>query len=526
VPFPPEASLSGIGVRNFMPTVRYSRTFRHDRIAPGGRVLLHFGAVDFEASAWLNGRYLGNHIGGYTPFTFEITDEILPGENLLLVEVRDDNRTGVQPAGKQSRKPESHGCMYTRVTGIWQTVWLEDVGRSFVDGVTVGMPGSGRNIWAIVDLGGRPAGNVEIEVSRDGNVVGRGRSPATRNTKVPLEIETPVLWNPLDPNLYDATITLSSNGGVLDRVESYFGLRSVSIRGNSFLVNGERVFQRLVLDQGYYPDGIYTAPTDQDLKRDIEVSIEMGFNGARLHQKVFEPRFLYWADQLGYLVWGEYPSWGIDMANPDACDNLMSEWSEVVRRDVNHPSIIGWCPFNETPVDQNESLVRAVYELTKRLDPGRPVIDTSGYTHVVTDVYDSHDYDQDPERFAERHRSIMENGIPYQNHPHQDVEYAGQPVMVSEFGGTWWNPGQIGRDDWGYGERPVTGEDFLERYGALVGALLGNPGIAGFCYTQLYDIEQEVNGLCTYNREAKFDPAVFREVNSRRAAYEEYPGGD
>ncbi|MBU7004091.1 MAG: beta-galactosidase, partial [Theionarchaea archaeon] len=436
VPFPPESELSGINNTDFMPLVKYARRFDFDLDVVRKRVLLHFGAVDFEARAWLNGSYLGKHTGGYSPFSFEVTDEILEGENLLSLEVRDDNRTGLQPCGKQSTKRESHGCIYTRVTGIWQTVWLEVVGKRYIDNLMVGRPRDGQNIWAMVDLEGRANhGTIEIEVSAEGEVLGRGKAPASDHAKIPIEMGEPRSWGPGSPELYDFTSTLRSGEEVVDRVEGYFGLRSVSIRGDSMLINGERIFQRLVLDQGYYPEGIYTARTDSELKRDIEISMEMGFNGARLHQKVFEPRFLYWADKLGYLVWGEYPSWGMDIFNPEACNNMISEWSEVVRRDLNHPSIIGWCPFNETPRDQNVDLIRAVYELTRQLDPGRPVIDTSGYTHVVTDVYDCHDYDQDPVSFRKRHQSIVDGGTwtrSTQNHPGNDAEYAGQPVMVSE----------------------------------------------------------------------------------------------
>jgi beta-galactosidase/beta-glucuronidase len=315
-------------------------------------------------------------------------------------------------------------------------------------------------------------------------------------------------------------LILTEDGTPVDRVRSYFGIRSLEISGNLLLVNGKRVFQRLVLDQGYYREGIYTAPRDHDLRRDVEISLEMGFNGARLHQKVFEPRFLYWADRLGYMVWGEFPSWGIDMTRPKAFQNLAAEWLEVLGRDVNHPCIVGWCPFNETPRDQNIKLVRSIYEMTKTIDPGRPVIDASGYTHVVTDVYDSHDYDQDVNAFGARHRGILEGGGPYMNHPDHDVPYSGQPVMVSEFGGTWWNPGRAGDDDWGYGNRPRSQSEFMERYDGLVGALLANPKMVGFCYTQLYDIEQEVNGLYTYDREPKFDAALLRRITFSSAAYE------
>ncbi len=521
VPFPPESRLSGLGLTDFMPVVWYSRSFRLPKAMAGKRILLHFGAVDYEARVWLNGHYLGEHRGGYTPFTFEITGKVSGGHNWLVLQARDDNRSGLQPSGKQSARRESYGCMYSRVTGIWQTVWLEAVGPAFIETVSVGTAKQGCRTWVVAKLSGSPEGVVEAFVYKDGAMVACGGSPASSEVRIPLDLGTPKLWSPDDPNLYDLELVVRSGGRVLDRVRSYFGIRSVEIQGDRFLLNGKRIFQRLVLDQGYYPGGIYTAPSDGDLRRDIEISKEMGFNGARLHQKVFEPRFLYWADRLGYMVWGEFPSWGIDPSRPQACENFISEWVEVLRRDIKHPCIIGWCPFNETDPNQDSWVVRTVYGITKMVDPERPVIDTSGYTHVATDVYDCHDYDQNPQTFRARHLSILERGEPYRNRPGRDAPYSGQPVMVSEFGGTWWNPGQTGTKAWGYGERPKSEAEFLERYEALTGALLANPKIVGFCYTQLYDVEQEVNGLLTYDRKPKFDPARIRAINTRRAAYEE-----
>jgi hypothetical protein len=520
VPFPPESMLSGVGVTEFMPLLHYRRTFTIPWDPAGNRTLIHFGAVDYEARVWLNGVYLGSHRGGYTPFSFDISAH-LSTENELSVEARDDNRSGLQPCGKQSQRPESHGCRYKRVTGIWQTVWLEAVGQTQITSVSVGDP-EGKRLLASVDLDPPRRGEVLAEVKREGITVGSGRCPASRYAQVPIEMdEAPALWEPGEASIYDLDLRISENGETLDKVSTYFGLRRVEVKGDSFLINGRRVFQRLVLDQGYYPDGVYTAPNDDALRHDIEISMEMGFNGARLHQKVFEPRFLYWADRLGYLVWAEFPSWGLNMGDPEACRNFIAEWSQAVTRDMNHPSIIGWCPFNETPVDQNVELVRAAYHLAKTMDPTRPVIDTSGYTHVVTDLYDSHDYDQDVEGFQARHRSILTAGRPYQNHPEDDSPYEGQPVWVSEFGGTWWNPDQTGDEAWGYGERPRSVGEFLERYRGLASALLENHKIVGFCYTQLHDIEQEVNGLHTYERVPKFRTEEIRQMNSALAAYEE-----
>jgi len=306
-------------------------------------------------------------------------------------------------------------------------------------------------------------------------------------------------------------------------VDSYFGLRSIKIDPPAVLLNGKPVFQRLVLDQGFYPNGIYTAPTDEALKNDIEISMGLGFNGGRLHEKVFEPRFLYWADKLGYLVWGEFPNWGADHSSPETLRRYMSEWMEALERDYSHPSIVGWCPFNETPRNQDPELLRRIYRITKTFDHTRPVVDTSGYVHVETDLYDVHDYDQNPETFAERYRPLAEGGEARRNNPEHDAPYMGQPYWVSEYGGIWWNPGQSDDEGWGYGGvdgRPKSEEDFFERYRKLTEILLNHPRMCAFCYTQLYDIEQEVNGLYYYDRQAKFDPAKLKAINSQKAAIE------
>ena len=250
----------------------------------------------------------------------------------------------------------------------------------------------------------------------------------------------------------------------------------------------------------------------------------MGFNGARLHEKVFEPRFLYWADRLGYLCWGEFPNWRMDHADPAVVSIMLDQWLEAVGRDYSHPAIIGWCPFNETPTDQDPALLRTVYRATKAVDPTRPCIDTSGYQHVETDLYDVHDYDQDPATFAARHQPLADGDAPFRNRPDHDAPYAGQPYWVSEYGGIWWDPDCTTADGWGYGGqsgRPRTEQEFLARYRALTEALLRHPRLCAFAYTQLYDVEQEVNGLYTYDRRPKFAPAQIAPINRQPAAIEE-----
>ena len=532
VPFAPESRLSGIGRRDFMPCVWYSRKFSVPARWKGRRLRLHFGAVDYEATVWLNGRRVGFHRGGYTPFACEITDAVRRGANLLVVRAADDNRTGLQACGKQSLEYHSVGCRYTRVTGIWQSVWIEPVGRSFIRSLRmVGDPAGGKlHLTATID--GTGSGLTLAAEARAGRkVVGRASADAAGGgAHCTIELDHVRRWEPDDPFLYDLRLTLTDDSGQVDSVESYFGLRTIEWSGPAILLNGRPVFQRLVLDQGYYPRGLYTAPRDADLKRDIVLSQRLGFNGARLHQKVFEPRFLYWADRLGYLVWGEFADWGMDRRNGEAVRRMAAEWTDVVGRDFNHPSIVGWCPLNEAYGWDDREMLRDVYRLTKSLDPTRPVIDASGYDHYETDVYDSHNYEQDPRKFAALFKAFAAGGEPYRNDAALG-EYAGQPYFVSEYGGTGWDPSAAAgasdgarRQSWGYGQGPASTAEFLSRYRRLTTALLKHPRMCGLCYTQLYDVEQEINGLLTYDRKMKFDPEQIAAINSRPAAIERGAG--
>lgn len=520
VPFCPESELSGIGEKDFMLCVWYRRNFSTPDDWQSKRVLLHFGAVDYETTVWVNGELAGTHRGGYSSFSFEITQLLKKGENTIVVCAVDDTRSYLQPSGKQSMRFESHGCHYTRTTGIWQTVWLEPVPNAYLRSFKLYPDIDNGRVTIHADIDRDADGLILVaKISASGKRVGRADISASGYVAFSIELSECHLWEPGNPFLYDLELSLEKDREQIDLVKSYFGLRKVSIQWQKVLINNKSIFQRLVLDQGYYPDGIYTAPSDEALRKDIELSLAMGFNGARLHEKVFEPRFLYWADRLGYLVWGEYPNWGIDHSNPAALERVLSEWSEVLERDFNHPSIVGWCPFNETPGSQNPELLRNTYRITKSIDPTRPVIDTSGYVHVETDIYDCHNYEQNPEKFASVYEDFKTSERAW-NNSNSSVPYKGQPYFVSEYGGIWWNPDQADEKAWGYGARPKTEEEFLERYKALTETLLFHPKMFGFCYTQLYDIEQEVNGLYTYDRRPKFDPELIRKINSQKAAIE------
>ncbi len=528
VPFCPESPLSGIGMTNYMPHVWYRRRFHVPDTMRGQRLRLHFGAVDYRARVWVNGRFLGEHRGGYVPFAFEITGAVRDGDNELVVHAIDELRSGLQPAGKQTHTV-SHGCVYTRTTGIWQTVWLEAVGATYLREFSLTPDLDGGRVIFQGSMDGPMRGvTVRLRAFAGGRKVGEETVPAAwRNTFAVLKLSKVVAWHPGKPFLYDLTVETLRDGKVLDSVRSYFGLRKITIEGNRFLINDQPVFQRLVLDQGFYPDGLYTAPTDEALRRDIELSLAAGFNGARLHQKVFEPRLLYWADQLGYLVWGEFPSWGINLARAEAMVAFVDEWREALRRDRNHPSIIGWCPLNETGTNEHIALTQTLLAATQTMDPTRPLLDSSGYTHFLpeTDVFDCHDYTGDPKRFAARHAMFGLTGHdPWHNHPGDPrSRYRGQPYFVSEYGGIRLQTGRDTGKGWGYGGQSLGLKEFLARYQGLTGAQLDNPNIFGFCYTQLTDIEQEQNGVYFYDRKPKYDPALLRAINARPAACETQP---
>ncbi len=541
VPFCPESSLSGIDSKDFVAAVWYRRLIEVKNLQ-GKRLLLHFGAVDYQCEVWVNEQLAGTHTGGYSSFSFDITQHVnTGGDNVLTVRAFDDVRSGKQPAGKQSPEYHSYGCMYTRTTGIWQTVWLETVPETYIDELKLSASWNNKAVCldaAVCDKSPDSASEqsgMQLEVrlidpQTKSILIEKKAAAQTGFQKLFIEVDKSTSellepWEPGKSSLYDLELCLiNSAGKVIDLVQSYCGFRDLELRQDGLYINRKPVFQRLILDQGFYPDGIYTAPDDQTLKRDIELSMQLGFNGARLHQKVFEPRFLYWADKLGYLVWGEQGSWGLDITHAGAVTHFLPEWMEVIRRDISHPSIVGWCPFNET-WDQNgkrqcDEVIRQIYLATKMADPARPVIDTSGNYHVQTDIFDIHDYEQDVDIFADKFKEMANGGDPYVTFPDRQ-KYEGQPYFVSEYGGASWNKNQ--QDAWGYGNQPASEAEFAQRYTSLTETLLNNPRICAFCYTQLTDVEQEQNGLYSYERKRKFSDAVYQQItetNQQRSAFE------
>lgn len=520
VPFCPESSLSGVGNKDFMNCVWYRRGLDIPAEWNGKNVIIHFGAADYRTAVYINGKLVGEHLGGYTPFSFDITELLNPTDNYVTVCCEDDVRSGKQPRGKQCGNYDSWGCDYTRTTGIWQSVWLEAVNSTYIEKIKTVADIFTPSVGIEVMIKGNPVGTViKAEALWEGKTVGTATTEATgAHTYINVALSEKHLWDVGEGNLYDLKLTAEKDGAVIDSVTSYFGLRTVSLEGKAFKLNGKTVFGRWVLDQGFYPDGIYTAPSIEDLEKDIIYSMEMGFNGARLHEKVFEPYFLYYADKHGYLVWGEHANWGLNVTVAEAIEHFLPEWLEAVDRDFNHPSVIGWCPFNETDRNQDPMVIKTVYLATKAADRTRIVNNTSGWSHVIPEIYDVHNYEQDPVVFKEFY-SRLKDGIA-EVRPQYDCEYDGKlPVFISEYGGAWWSLNKEG-EGWGYGNAPKTVEEFLERYKGLTESIIENEAVMGFCYTQLYDIEQEQNGLMTYDRKFKFDPKKIREINSQPAAIE------
>ena len=520
VPFCPESSLSGVKHTDFIPCIWYQRTITVPDTWGGKNILLNFGAVDYDATIFIDGKKVGRHCGAGSSFSLDITKFVKAGSSAnLVIQVKDNLRGGKQPGGKQSTGYYSAGCNYTRVTGIWQTVWMEAV-----------CPEALKQVFATPDIDQQQL-VVRPEFYEEANgcmltvqvfdekqkLVSTKTAPATNNTVIVLPIKNPKLWTPETPNLYDVIYTVrDAKGNVLDKVKSYAGMRKIHLAGGYFYLNNKPYYQRLVLDQGFYPDGIWTAPSDEALKHDIEMSKAVGFNGARLHQKVFEERYFYWADKLGYITWAEQASWGLDVNNEEAVRNFLTEWADEVVRDRNHPSIVTWTPLNETWGARDGVYVRFVndlYNLTKAIDPTRPVNDASGDAHVKTDIWSVHDYSREYEKLVENH--TFRDGAPhYRNMGGKDylADWEGQPYMIDEFGGLGWIPKEERANSWGYGAQIETEDEFFRILEKEVDAIKACKGVVGFCYTQITDVEQEKNGVYYYDRRPKFDAAKWKAI--------------
>lgn len=548
VPFCPESKLSGVGYTDFITNIWYHRDIQRPAAWEGKDVRLNFGAVYYNSEIFIDGKLAGRHFGGSTSFSVDVTKFLADGKShSLVVHAYSDTRTTKQTAGKQNVRLHQFECMYTRCTGIWQTVWMEPVEKNALQSAQVITDIDQKQVIVHPTFYGQSGSTFTVTMKDNGKVVAKQTVKATNNSTVVLPVKNPKLWSPESPFLYDLTYEVkAADGKVVDAVASYVGMRKIHIEGNKVYLNNEPIYQRLVLDQGYYRDGVWTAPTDADLKRDIELSMEAGFNGARLHQKVFEERFHYWADKLGYLTWGEAASWGLNTNDPEAGRNFLSEWSEEIVRDRNHPSIITWTPMNEEwwpDRVQFPRFVSDVYDITKSLDPTRPVNDVSGGVHIKTDIWSTHNYEQDPAKL----KDIVYNGTrwfqtpnnvvdvtrtnvgfnrPVENNRYEFLTYDAptMPYILDEFGGIKWVKGQdqaTGNSNasWGYGEPPHSLEEFYSRLEGQVDALMElSDHVWGYTYTQLTDVEQEQNGVYFYDRTPKFDMKRIHAIFSKHPA--------
>jgi len=532
VPFCPESDLSGVAHKDFIRACWYRREVVLPEAWLDGEVLLHFGAVDYESTVWFNGVKIGVHEGGYSSFTMNVTRAARAGANTLVVLARSDIRAGRQPSGKQSQRFGSYACYYTRTTGIWQTVWMESVPKKYIARAQWIPDADNSGFQMTAEFETNTRGVLTVKTSFEGRETGVSTfSVAGRMVSGFVPVAEAHLWSVENPALYDIEMTLEADG-CTDRVESYAGLRSIEWTQEGVFLNHKPFYMRLVLDQGFYPDGVITAPSDDELKNDVLRSKAMGFNGARLHERMFEARFIYWADRLGYVVWGEHGNWGMDVSDGRNMPRFLMEWMELVRRDISSPALIGWCPFNETQENTDVATVQSAYRVTRAIDPSRPVIDVSGYLHSDdTDIYDYHDYNQDGEVLREHLEAYAASKpgelftkclMPWMEHwPMRMTVNKGQPIFLSEFGGVGWIMGGIPENSWGYGGVPKTEEEFFRRFEGVVDAALTTRGICGFCYTQLTDVEQEINGLYTYDRVPKFDPERIHAILTRPAWNEE-----
>ncbi len=518
VPFAFETKLSGIADTTFHPEVWYRRTFAVPAAWSGRRVLLHFGAVDYRARVWVNGAVAGGHEGGNVPFVFDITGFLKTGENSIVVWAEDPPTDRYMPRGKQYWEVKSRSIFYTRTSGIWQPVWLEAAGDSYLEQVRITPSNDGTVRFEAVIA--RPHANLTFTaLTGNSTVTVPGADP---HAQASLAIASPKFWSVDNPRLYDVVFELRRDGQIVDVVRSYFGFRSVGLSASRVILNGRPTYLKFVLDQGYWPESTLTPPSDEAIKYDIRMAKAMGFNGARKHQKLEDPRFLYWADKMGFLVSSE-------MANAYEFDEtyvrrFTTEWIAAMERDYNHPSIIIWNPINESwgvpnltdPRQQNH--LRAMYLTTKSLDSTRLVIDNEGWEHTeMTDLFAVHDYGRTGEILYEKYKDARITGlIPDNGRPAlaPGNKYNGTPLYLSEFGGiAYILPGSpVPQEAWGYSGVEKTQESAMERLSGQWKAIARLPFL-GICYTQLTDVEQEINGLMSYDRKPKFPVEQIKALN-------------
>lgn len=534
VPFTYETQASGIGEEAFHPYVWYQRELELPQNLGDQRVRLNFQAVDYIAKVWVNGSFAGQHQGGYAAFSFDITDylNLDAGARNRIVLKAEDSQSCTQPRGKQRWVDQNFECFYVQTTGIWQSVWIEYTPESHLKAVKITPDFDQRSVRFEYQTH-RAADStsqlrVETRISYQNRLLKQVQLHIDRpwlQLEVDLTHEAngpwkTIAWSPQTPNLYDVEFVVYENDVVIDRVYSYFGLRKISIEQGKVLLNNTPVYQRLILDQGYWPESHLTPPSEEALIEDIDAILAMGYNGVRKHMKIEDARFLYWCDVKGLLVWSEMAA--TFEFNDEAVESFTKEWTEIVRQQYNHPSIVTWVPFNESwgipqilTHRKQQQFTEAIYHLTKSIDPYRPVIVNDGWEHTVSDIITLHDYEEHGSALQERYadsQALLGGGISFNNWKYamaQGYEYRGQPVIVSEFGGIAFQS----NTGWGYGNQVSGEEAFIERFRNITQAIKATDYICGYCYTQITDVQQEVNGLLTEDRQPKIPLEVIKEIN-------------
>jgi beta-galactosidase/beta-glucuronidase len=530
VPYTYQSKLSCINNQDFHDIVWYSKEFDMEEHLKGKRLILNFGAVDYKADVWVNGTHLITHEGGHVPFSMDISDLVKEKDNLIVVRAEDYTKDLELPRGKQYWRRTSEGIFYTRTTGIWQSVWLEGVDETHLNKIWITPDLDNKKVFIEYEVNGATdSTKLGVTISLNNTVLvddsikvvnGRGKRDfwLDQETTIDWNHQESWAWTPENPILFNIDFNVYKNNDKIDSVKSYFGLRKVSIVEGRFMLNNRPYYQKMLLDQGYWEDSLLTAPTDEDFVKDIKLCKAMGFNGVRKHQKIEDPRYLYWADKLGFLVWGETAS--AYVYSRKYVKRITDEWMAMIERDYNHPCIVAWTPLNESwGVDcimnnKNEQAhSAAMYYLTKSLDTTRPVISNDGWDHSKSDLLTIHDYEWRKDVLKDRYSS-MENILSTKHSGRgifaQGWCYEGQPVIVSEFGGISYQKGNW--NGWGYSSANSQ-EDFARKYYDVVSAMLESPLVQGFVYTQVTDVEQEINGLMTYDRKPKIDVEIIKAIN-------------
>lgn len=542
VPFTFETKMSGIQDETRHDNIWYRRNIQVDGSKlEKNNYVLHFEGSDFVTKLWVNGQFAGSHRGAYARFSFDITNLVKDGENELVVKV-EDTFDIQQPRGKQRWMEYNYACHYVQTTGIWKTVWSEYVPKISLKAVkmTPNMEDNSLELEYEIDAPETELGGdllVEATVSFDGKLINKSIVAVVSNyiqTKVDVfHIASQGLewgvraWSPQSPDLYDIDFRVLRAGEAVDTVESYFAMREIRIDGPNILLNGQILYQRLILDQGYWKDSHLTPPSEEALIEDIDKIHALGYNGLRKHQKVEDERFLYWCDVKGMLVWSEVGS--AYQYSDYAVMEFTREWMEIVKQNYNHPCIITWTPVNESwgiskveTKRMEQHFTEAIYHVTKSLDKYRPVIVNDGWEHTVSDIITLHDYEEAGEilkkRYTEYQKEILTTEIYHGNHSAManGFEYKGQPIMISEFGGIAFKSEEPG---WAYGNRVKSKEEFIKRFDNITTAVKEIPYVCGYCYTQVSDVQQESNGLLDADRNFKIDQEIIREINERKVGY-------